>query len=128
MHKSTWRVRQSAKSVHKLINAQEESERAQVTANLGRYGLEILAALANSPLNRADVLAAIGLKSSYPTYQRHVVPLINQGLVGMTNSDNPTARTQAYALTGLGRSVLALMQKPDQDGSIPVSEGEPSVG
>ncbi|MDR1078458.1 MAG: putative DNA binding domain-containing protein [Propionibacteriaceae bacterium] len=78
----------------------------QVRADLGRHGTTILSALADGPLSRAETLAAIGVKNEYRSYQRHIVPLINRGLVGMTNPDNPTAHTQTYALTGPGRSVL----------------------
>ena len=78
--------------------------------------MAILSALANGPLNRADILAAIGLKNKYLTYQRHILPLIEQGLVGMANPDNPTAHTQTYALTGTGSSLLAILAEVNRYG------------
>lgn len=84
-------------------------ERPQVVPQLGRHGATILAALRDGPLRRAEVLSAIGLRNEYHSYQRYIVPLIEQGLVGMTNPDNPTARTQTYTLTTPGKSLLAML-------------------
>ena len=97
-------VRQQVGSVRPQVRQQVSSARPQVRPELGRHGAAILLALADGPLGRAEVLASIGFKNEYRSYQRHLVPLIEQGLVGMTNPDNPTARTQTYALTELGRS------------------------
>ncbi|MDR1187637.1 MAG: putative DNA binding domain-containing protein [Bifidobacteriaceae bacterium] len=94
------------------VNAQVNLDHSRVPAGLGRHGVTILAALARGPLSRAETLGAIGLKNTYPSHRRHLIPLIERGLVGMTNPDNPTAHTQAYALTGLGRSVLAAVADP----------------
>jgi predicted HTH transcriptional regulator len=99
-------VSQQVSSDRPQVSQQVSPDRPQVPADLGRYGTTILAALADGPLSRAETLAAIGVKNEYRSYRRHIAPLIERGLVGMTNPDNPTARTQAYALTGPGRSVL----------------------
>ena len=88
---------------------QVDLDRHQVPNTLGRHGIAILNALANGPLSRTDTLAAVGLKNSFRSFQRHILPLIDLGFIGMTNPDNPTAHTQTYALTGLGRSLLAVL-------------------
>ena len=88
---------------------QVDPDRHQVPNTLGRRGIAILSALANGPLSRADTLAVIGLKNSFRSFQRHILPLIDLGFIGMTNPDNPTAHTQTYALTGPGRSLLAVL-------------------
>ena len=90
---------------------QVEADRPQVEVDLGRHGQTLLAALAGGPLSRAGAMAAIGFKNEYRSYQRHLVPLIDLGLVGMTNPDNPTAHNQTYALTGSGRSVLVALRE-----------------
>jgi hypothetical protein len=89
------------------VRHQVQPDRPQVPVELGPKGPAILTSLADGPLGRADVLAAAGFKNDYRSYRRHLVPLIEQDLVGMTNPDNPTARTQRYALKGAGRAALA---------------------
>ncbi|MDR0959934.1 MAG: helix-turn-helix domain-containing protein [Propionibacteriaceae bacterium] len=91
------------------VDAQVSPTDAQVREILGRRGAAILLALSDGPLKRAEILAAIGLKNRYPTYQHHILPLLDHGLIGMTNPENPTAPTQTYALTGLGRSLIAIL-------------------
>jgi len=110
-------VRQQVSGERPQVRQQVSEERPQVQAALGAQGPAILAALANGPLSRADVLAAIGFKNEYRSYQRHLVPLIEQGLVGMTNPDNPRARTQSYALTEHGRAALAWLARPETTAS-----------
>jgi hypothetical protein len=78
-------------------------------AGIGPRGAKILAALADGPLGRGEALATVGLKNQYRSYQRHILPLIEGGLVSMTSPETPTAWTQAYALTAPGRAALAAM-------------------
>jgi FixJ family two-component response regulator len=83
-----------------------EGEIAERLVALTSREMEMLRALASSSLSRGEILGAIGLQDSRRSYQRHVVPLVEAGLVSRTIQDNPRSRNQKYALSGPGRSVL----------------------
>lgn len=83
----------------------------QVEHQVGIHARAILAHLAAGPSSRADIFAAIDIHSDYRAYVRHLVPLIDQGLVAMTNPDNPTAWTQRYVLTKTGHQALASLER-----------------
>ena len=74
---------------------------------LGTHGVTILALLAAGPASRAKLLEGIGLKNETRSARRNLAPLIEQGLIEMTNPDNPQARTQQYRLTQFGADILA---------------------
>jgi predicted HTH transcriptional regulator len=74
---------------------------------LGTRGVTILAALASEPLSRASLFAAIGLHNDHRTFSRHVMPLIEAGLVSMTDPERPNLRDQQYTITNAGRAILA---------------------
>ena len=73
---------------------------------LGIYGPLMLRAAADGPTNRDGLLEGAGLSTAYGNYVRHVVPLLESGLLEFTHPENPRHRAQRYRLTGLGRSVL----------------------
>lgn len=66
----------------------------------------MLAAAAASPLSRAELLAAAGLSDAYGNYRRHIVPLLDAGLLARTIPDKPQSRLQKYVLTDTGRRRL----------------------
>ncbi|MDR1213704.1 MAG: helix-turn-helix domain-containing protein [Propionibacteriaceae bacterium] len=74
---------------------------------LGTRGGTILAALASGPLSRTALFSSIGLHNDHRTFTRHIAPLIEAGLVTMTDPDRPTMRDQRYRLTDAGRAILA---------------------
>lgn len=43
----------------------------------------------------------------YLNYKRHIVPLLDQGLLAMTLPDKPTSRLQRYRTTAQGQALLA---------------------
>jgi len=97
------------------VSEQVEAERAQVSeqveaecaqVSLGPRGEAILRALSAGPLTRAQTLAAAAMSNAFLSYQRHLVPLIDDGLVRMTDPQKPTARTQRYVITPAGRAAL----------------------
>jgi predicted HTH transcriptional regulator len=79
----------------------------QVEPSLGPRAAAILKHLEAGTASRGDIFAAMGVHNDHRAYLRHLVPMIEQRLVAMTNPDNPTASTQRYVLTEEGRRVLA---------------------
>jgi len=59
-----------------------------------------------TPITRADLLDSVGLSNAYGNYQRHLVPLVEQGLLAMTIPGKPNSRLQRYQTTALGRDAL----------------------
>lgn len=72
----------------------------------GRYGVVMMRAAANGPVHRNTLLEAAGLRPLSQTYSRHVVPLLNRGLLAMTVPDKPRSKPQRYILTDEGRAYL----------------------
>jgi predicted HTH transcriptional regulator len=66
----------------------------------------VLSALADGPLSRQELLRTLGLANIYQSFQRHVAPLIEAGLVEQTLPDTPRSKNQRYRVTDAGRSVL----------------------
>jgi Fic family protein len=63
---------------------------------------DILLALRSCALPRKDLFAAVGLAGDTRSYQRHIVPLIEAGLISMTLPEKPSSRLQKYTLTRKG--------------------------
>lgn len=59
---------------------------------------------------KTEILAAGHLSDAYLNYQRHIVPLLDAGLIEMTIPDKPTSRLQKYRLTDKGRAWLRKLQ------------------
>ena len=72
----------------------------------GRYDVVMMRAAAHGPVHRNALLEAAGLKPLSQNYTRHVVPLVNRGLLAMTVPDKPRSKAQRYILTDEGRAYL----------------------
>ena len=72
----------------------------------GRHDVVMMQAAANGPVHRNTLLEAAGLKPLSQNYARHVVPLLNRGLLAMTVPDKPRSKAQRYILTDEGRAYL----------------------
>lgn len=72
----------------------------------GRYDVVMMRAAANGPVHRNTLLEAAGLRPLSQNYVRHVVPLLNRGLLTMTVPDKPRSKAQRYILTDEGRAYL----------------------
>jgi len=94
------------KSTKKKALRKKHPEHQEVASPLGRHGGAILAALASSPLRRAEIFEAISIHNDYRAYSRHIVPLLDAKLITMTKPDKPKIRNQQYALTEAGRALL----------------------
>lgn len=79
-------------------------------SNDGRYDVGMLNAAVDGPAHRDALLEAVGLKPLSQNYARHVVPLIEAGLLAMTVPDKPRSKAQRYRLTEAGRAVLEANQ------------------
>jgi predicted HTH transcriptional regulator len=65
----------------------------------------LLAAQAGSA-SRSDLLSAIGLSQSTNNYRRHVLPLVEAGLLALSIPSKPRSPLQRYILTALGQEWL----------------------
>jgi ATP-dependent DNA helicase RecG len=74
---------------------------------LGVYGMSMLQAALDAPASRDVLLEAAGLSTVYGNYTRHVLPLLDAGLLELTHPENPRHRAQRYRLTELGRRILS---------------------
>lgn len=72
----------------------------------GRYDVVMMQAAANGPVHRNTLLEAADLRSLSQNYVRHVVPLLNRGLLAMTIPDKPRSKAQRYILTDEGHAYL----------------------
>lgn len=74
--------------------------------HVGRYDVDMLRAALEGPVHRDVLLAAAGLKPLSQNYTRHVVPLVEAGLLAMTVPDKPRSKAQRYRITNAGRTFL----------------------
>ena len=78
----------------------------QVSEQVSEQVARVLIACKTQPQSKAELLEAIGLANVYLNYKRHLVPLIEQGIIEMTIPDKPRSRLQKYHLTDKGRALL----------------------
>ena len=81
-------------------------EHTYTHSNDGRYDVVMMRVAAQGPVHRNTLLEAAGLKPLSQNYTRHVVPLVNRGLLAMTVPDKPRSKAQRYILTDEGRAYL----------------------
>jgi ATP-dependent DNA helicase RecG len=86
-------------------------EKQDVEQDVGKYGRGILQGVRGQASSRSDILTGLGLVDDYRAYRRHILPLVEAGLLARTNPDNPRARNQRYALTDAGRRLLAAWEQ-----------------
>ena len=66
----------------------------------------ILTACAKAPRTKAELLGSAGLANAYLNYKRHILPLVQSGILEMTIPDKPNSRLSKYRLTEKGRASL----------------------
>lgn len=74
--------------------------------HVGRYDVVMLRTVLDGPAHRNELLDAAGLGRLAQNYARHVLPLVNDGLLELTIPDKPRSRAQRYKITDRGRSLL----------------------
>ena len=83
----------------------------QVGEQVSEPRISILRACFDNPKGTADLLRAVGLAAVYLNYQRHLLPLLTDGLIERTIPDKPRSRLQKYRLTAKGRTLLGEADK-----------------
>ena len=83
--------------------AENDSSSEQVDAQVSEQVTKILQACLHGPKTKAELLASAGLANAYLNYKRHILPLLQSGILEMTISDKPNSRLQKYRLTDKGR-------------------------
>jgi predicted HTH transcriptional regulator len=85
---------------------QDTYTRSKDGRHVGRYDVGMLSAAVDGPVHRDVLLEAVGLKPLSQNYSRHVVPLLEAGLLAMTVPDKPRSKAQRYRITDAGREFL----------------------
>ena len=80
---------------------------AQVDEQVSAQVFKLLRHCAAQPRSKQELLDVLGLRNAYLNYKRHIVPLLDQGLLAMTLPDKPTSRLQRYRTTAQGQALLA---------------------
>jgi hypothetical protein len=70
-----------------------------------RHALAVLIAAQASPLRRDELLGRVGISNAYGNYRRNIVPLVDAGLLAMT--EPAQSKNQRYRLTNAGREYIA---------------------
>lgn len=86
--------------------AGKDSSGEQVDAQVSEQVAKILRACSNAPRTKAELLKLAGLANAYLNYKRHILPLLQSGVLEMTIPDKPNSRLQKYKLTETGRRVI----------------------
>lgn len=75
----------------------------KVGGQVGEQVKTVLNLLAEGAKSKQEILRAIGLSNAYLNYRRHIVPLIDQGLIAMTIPEKPQSRMRKYNLAAKGK-------------------------
>jgi ATP-dependent DNA helicase RecG len=86
--------------------AGHEFSGAQVSEQVSEQVAKILRACSKGPQTKAQLLESAGLANAYLNYKRHILPLLQSGVIEMTLPDKPQSRLQKYRLTSQGRTLL----------------------
>ena len=106
---------QSRKSESTQLGQVGEQVSEQVSEQVGEQVSEhvfcMLRSFMAEPQSRFDLLKAAGLSDVYMNYRRHLVPLLEQGVIERTIPEKPNSRLQKYRLSAKGRALLTSASK-----------------
>jgi predicted HTH transcriptional regulator len=77
----------------------------QVTNQVTKQGLQILE-FCKTPRKKKEILGHLGLSNQYINYKKHIIPLVEWGLLSMTIPGNPNHPDQRYLTTESGLKVI----------------------
>lgn len=77
----------------------------QVSEQVSEQVLAILE-YCTEPRSKQEILSYQGLKPVFLNYKRHIMPLVDAGLLEMTIPGKPRSSRQKYQTTGKGLSLL----------------------
>ena len=86
--------------------AELSEETGQVGEQVGEQVKSTLESLKEGAKSKQDLLTAMGLSNAYLNYKRHIVPMMEQGLIEMTIPEKPQSRMQKYIVTAKGKDLL----------------------
>lgn len=89
-----------------LRTALREIAGEQVSEQVSEQVAKILRACSKGSKTKAQLLESAGLANAYLNYKRHILPLLQSGVIEMTLPDKPQSRLQKYRLTSQGRTLL----------------------
>jgi len=73
---------------------------------------------------KQEILNYLNLSPAYRNYKRHILPLLQNGLLSFTIPDKPRSRLQKYRTTGSGLAVLKHHAKNGEDENHLLNEAE----
>ena len=82
---------------------------AQVGEQVSEQVSKLLLHCSALPRSKQELLAMLSLSNAYLNYKRHIVPLLDQGLIAMTIPDKPQSRLQRYRITPQGQALLTAL-------------------
>ena len=58
------------------------------------------------PKSRTEIMDLLGISTHPKNYERHIIPLLEKGLLAMTLPDTPKSKNQRYVTTEKGKKLL----------------------
>lgn len=92
---------QVSNQVNNQVSNQVEDIRLKLASTQNR-----IITFCTSPRSAQEIMDEIGVTNQYNNRQRHIVSLVEMGVLAMTQPDSPKSPTQKYYLTELGKALL----------------------
>ena len=91
---------------HLSVKVWNKSKRSADKSLLCQYSIETIEYLNINPLSIKDIIESINCADSTEFRRKILNPMIDIGIIAMTNPDKPTSSKQKYALTESGRRLF----------------------